>query len=218
MSHWTKVEKKLPNDDRQVLALVDSCAYLASFRDGDWYMSYTAKLGGVTRWMEIPGEPKDFAYWFKRLRGWLDWQVVTAKETNDRFSGWATRTAQLGKKPVFYRDASGKILSGMPENIPAPQGYQKIVCGSVFEAERYSEMQRRQEHGEHRRTQEARCGIESSFQAEIRSEMVTKMLNARNNTNRDFMRRAIERVDARKDPTAYDRESYLHSEAYEKNH
>ena len=181
-------------------------------------MSYTAKLGGVSKWMEVPGEPKDFAYWKKRLRAWWGVQVATAKETDDRFSGWATRTAQLGHKPTFYRDPSGRILTGMPEHIAAPRGLEKIVCGSVQEAERYSEMQRRQEQGEHRRTQEARGGIEGSFQAEIRSEMVTKMLNARDNKNRDFMRRAIERVDSRKDPTAYERESYLHAEGFERNH
>jgi hypothetical protein len=32
------------------------------------------------------------------------------------------------------------------------------------------------------------------------------------------MRRALERMDGKKDPTAYERESYLHSEAYERNH
>ena len=134
-----------------------------------------------------------------------------------RPKGWS-QDGTDGKKLTFYRDASGKIMGGLPENIPAPRGFEKIVCGSAMEAERYSSLQRNQERIEHRRTQEQRGDIEGSFADEIRSEMRTKMANARNNLNKDFMRRAIERMDGKKDPTAYERESYLHSEAYERNH
>ena len=107
-------------------------------------------------------------------------------------------------------------MSGLPANLPAPRGYEKIVCNSASEAERYSELQRRQERVEHRSQQEQRASIENEFASEIRSEMRTKMANARNPKNREFMRRALERMDNRKDPTAFERESFLHSEAYEK--
>ena len=106
-------------------------------------------------------------------------------------------------------------MGGLPENIPAPRGFEKIVCGSAMEAERYSSLQRNQERIEHRRTQEQRGDIEGSFADEIRSEMRTKMANARNNLNKDFMRRAIERMDGKTDPTRFERESFLHSEGYE---
>jgi hypothetical protein len=218
MAKWKKIEKRLPNDDRQVLALSGSCAYLASFREGQWWLTYTIKLGDVTRWMEVPGEPKDVAYWMNRLRKWWGRRKENAQRASDRWTGWTNRTAQLGKKPTFYRDRTGKIMSGMPENIPAPRGYEKIVCGSVQEAERYSGLQRQQERVEHRRQQAERGAIEGQFQTEIRSEMTTKMLNARNATNREFMRRALEMNAKRSDPTAYERESYLHAEAFEDKH
>jgi len=124
----------------------------------------------------------------------------------------------LDKKVTFYKDSSGRILTGMPENIPAPKGLERIVCGSALEAERYSSLQRSQEKVEHRAEQERRGAIEGEFQREIRSEMHTKMANARNAQNREFMRRALENNANRKDPTAYERESYLHAEAYEKGH
>jgi hypothetical protein len=168
--------------------------------------------------MDIPGEPKDFTYWWKRLREWWDRRKGNAQQASDWLTGWTSHNAQLDKKPIFYRDASGKIMTGMPESIPAPRGYEKIVCGSVQEAERYSELQRRQERVEHGRSQAERGAIEAEFQKEIRSEMHTKMANARNATNREFMRRALERNANKSDPTRYERESYLHSEAFEDKH
>ena len=218
MSKWIKIEKRLPEDDRQVFALSGSCAYLASYRDGFWWITHTIKLGGVTRWMDVPGEPKDFAYWLNRLREWWGRRKANAQQTSDWLTGWGSSKAQLDKKVVFYKDASGKIMSGMPENIPAPRGFEKIICGNVYEAERFSEQQRRQERVEHSRSQAERGAIEAQFQSEIRSEMHTKMANARNPKNREFMRRALENNANRKDPTAFERESYLHAEAFEDKH
>jgi hypothetical protein len=218
MAKWIKIEKRLPKDDRQVFALSGSCAYLASYRDGFWWITHTIKLGGVTRWMDVPGEPKDFTYWLNRLREWWGCRKANAQQTSDWLTGWGSRKAQLDKKVTFYKDSSGRILTGMPENIPAPQGYEKVVCNNVYEAERFSEMQRRQEKVEHRAEQERRGAIEGEFQREIRSEMHTKMANARNAQNREFLRRALENNANRKDPTAYERESYLHAEAFEDKH
>jgi hypothetical protein len=133
-------------------------------------------------------------------------------------TGWGSSKAQFSKKPVFYRSAGGQIMSGMPENIAAPYGYEKIVCGSAREAERYSELQRRQERVTYGRQQEERGAIEGQFRDAIRSEMRTKMANARNNLNRDFMKRALERNEGKGDPTRYERESFLHSEGYEQGH
>jgi hypothetical protein len=215
---WIKIEKRLPEDDRQVLALSGTCAYLSFYREGDWWISHTIKLGGVNRWMEIPGEPKDFAYWIKRLHEWWGRRKDNAQQTSDWLTGWGSSKAQLDKKPVFYKDASGKIVTGMPEYISAPQGYERIICNSAHEAERYSELQRQQERVEHGRSQAERGAIESEFQREIRSEMHTKMANARNPKNREFMRRALENNANRKDPTAYERESYLHAEGFEDRH
>jgi len=215
MSKWIKVTKKLPDTDRHVIALSGHGTFLSFVIDGEWHLTRTMRLGDVTKWMEMPGEPKDLAYWTNRLREWWTKRKSDAHQAGDWLTGWASSTAQLGKKPVFYRDGSGAILTGMPENLPAPRGYEKIVCNNVREAERYSEMQRQQERVSHGRQREERGAVEAQFQAEIRSEMTTKMLNARNNVNREFMRRALENNAQRGDPTAYERESYLHAEGFE---
>ena len=148
------------------------------------------------------------------------WYRLTDKASDVAYDlrpkGWS-KTAQMDKKVTFYRDSSGKIMSGMPENLPAPRGFEKIVCGSALEAERYSAMQRRQEQVEHRRQQEERGAIEAEFIGQIRSDRRTLMANARDNKNRDFLRRAEEMSAGRSDPTRYERESYLHSEGYERN-
>jgi hypothetical protein len=215
---WIKTTKHIPDTDRQVLALTGTCVQLASFREGKWWLSYSIGLNGVSRWMEVPGEPKDFEYWMNRIRGWWKRQKGNAEAAGDWLTGWGSSKAQLSKKPVFYRSASGQIMSGMPENIAAPYGYEKIVCGSAREAERYSEMQRRQERVTYGRQQEERGMIEGQFRDEIRSEMRTKYANARNPINREFMRRALERNANSSDPTRYERESYLHVEGYEQGH
>jgi hypothetical protein len=134
-----------------------------------------------------------------------------------RPKGWS-KTAQLGKKPVFYRDSSGKLMAGLPENIPAPKGFEKIICNSAHEAERFSSIQRQQEKVEHGRAMAERGAIEGQFQSEWRSEAHHLMANARDNKNREFMRRALERNESHSDPTRYERESYLHSEAFEDKH
>ena len=218
MSKWTKTEKKLPDTDRKVIALSGHDTLLAWAEDGEWYIAAKIKLGGVTKWREMPGEPKDFEYWLHWLENWWGNRKTNAQQVSGWLSGWSSSQAQIGKKVTFYKDSSGRIMTGMPENLPAPMGYEKIVCGSAREAERYSSLQRQQEGYDHRRQQEERGAIEGQFRDEIRSEMRTKMANARNPVNREFMRRALERMDNKGDPTAYQRESYLHAEGFEKNH
>jgi hypothetical protein len=150
-----------------------------------------------------------------RLRNWLNSRKQNAQQASDWMTGRRSINAQLSKKPVFYRDASGKIMSGLPEHLPAPYGFQKIVCNNVFEAERFSELQRRQERVEHRAEQERRSSIEVPMLDEIRSERRTLIANARNNLNRDFLLRAEQMSANRRPPTEYERESFLHAEGYE---
>ena len=222
MNRWKKVVKKTPNTDRQVIALSGDAEShhiaLAQFKDGKWWLGHRMELGDVSRWMDLPGEPKDFAYWRNRLSKWWGKRVQDAEDAGDWLKGWTSTNAQMGKKVVFYKDTSGRLVTGMPENIPCPAGMQKIVCTSALEAERLSGIQRRQEHSEHRFEQERRGSIEAEFQREIRSEMHEKMKNARNSFNKDFLRRALERNENRSDPTKYERESYLHAEGFEDRH
>ena len=232
MSKWVKAEKQLPSDDilRAIVwrnDQMDRCW----FSKGQWYLYdgtffLTAKdiVTDVTHWVAIDWfTSREVPLHGPKLKHLLlhHWYKITDRAQDMAYdlrpAGWGSK-AQMDKKPTFYRDSSGKIMSGMPENVPAPRGYEKIVCGSALEAEKYSELQRRQERFEHRAQQESRGAIENEFASEIRSEMRTKMANARNATNREFMRRALERMDNRKDPTAFDRESYLHAEAFEDRH
>jgi len=229
MSKWINVTKTLPEAETpRIVGWMAGQAEPCWFSDGKWYLydgtfflTEKSRIHTVTHWMAIdwmtsmewpahgPGIVNRVRHHIGRLT-----QGASDMARDMRPGGWGSK-AQLSKKPVFYRDSSGKIMSGMPENVPTPRGLERIVCGSAIEAERYSEIQRRQERVEHGRESERRGAIEAEFQAEIRSEMRTKMANARNPINREFMRRALERNAQRGDPTAYERESYLHAEGFE---
>jgi hypothetical protein len=229
---WVSVKKRLPEQDSQrIIVWREDHIELCWFSEGKWFTyngTYflTAKdiIDGVSHWMGTDWMTSQYSPAYgpgilNFLR--FHWYNLTDRASDMAYDlrpkGWS-KTAQLSKKVTFYRDRTGKLMAGMPENIPAPKGYEKIVCNNVQEAERYSSLQRSQEQVVHRAEQERRGSIEAEFQREIRSEMHTKMANARNATNREFMRRALENNANRKDPTAYERESYLHAEAYEKGH
>jgi hypothetical protein len=243
---WVSVKKRMPGDDDPWDWIDSIKAAVLIWRNGHvehgcydkenkrWYEDdgtycyIWAKetTEGITHWMDQhwrtadcwyppygPGIVNRIVYIWRRFT-----QGVSDTAHDMRPKSWSMGKAQLDKKVVFYKDASGKIMSGMPENLPAPRGYEKIICNSAHEAERLSELQRRQERVEHRRQQEQRGAIEAEFIGQIRSDRRTLMANARDNKNRDFLRRAEEMSEGRKNPTAYERESYLHAEAYEKGH
>jgi hypothetical protein len=243
---WVSVKKRMPGDDDPWDWIDSIKAAVLIWRNGHvehgcydkenkrWYEDdgtycyIWAKetTEGITHWMDQrwrtadcwyppygPGIVNHILYLWRRFT-----QGVSDTAHDMRPKSWSMGKAQLDKKVVFYKDASGKIMSGMPENLPAPRGYEKIICNSAHEAERFSELQRRQERFEHRRQQEERGQIEGHFQKEWRSEAYNLMVNARDSKNREFMRRALERNAQRGDPTAFERESYLHAEGFEQNH
>ncbi len=235
---WVSVKKRFPdrlpeqgairvivwNNNQMECSWFDKETKEFSRYNGTWMTgSPKDKLENVTAWMQSDWMGKDFYIppcgpGLKNRILYI-WSRISNRASDMAYDirpkSWSRGSAQLDKKVTFYRDSSGKLTAGLPENIPAPRGYEKIVCNNVFEAERYSELQRRQERVDHQRQQAERGAIEGEFQREIRSEMYNKMVNARNNTNREFMRRALERNANRTDPTAYERESYLHAEAFE---
>jgi hypothetical protein len=171
-----------------------------------------------TDWMYSKYVPKHGPGLLNRLR--YLWQRFTEGAHDMAYdlrpSGWGSK-AQLDKKVVYYRSKSGKVALGLPEDRPAPKGCEKIICGSVQEAERYSELQRRQERVEHGMTMEQREQVEGSAQKEWRRNAHNLMANARNQVNRDFMEAALKR-NAEHKPWQYTRESYLHNEGYEDKH
>ena len=229
-SQWVSVKQRLPDADSiRVIAWAEGRMERCWHKDGNWYvydgtffLTDKDKIDTVTHWMQRdwmvtkmwpmygPGIKSRLAYYWRRF---TDGAQDMAHDLRPKSWGG---NAQLSQKVTFYRDAQGSLMTGLPDYLPAPQGYEKIVCNSVHDAERYSAMQRRQENYEHRRQSEERASVESEFADSIRSEMRTKMANARNNLNREFMRRALERMDGKSDPTRYERESYLHAEGYEK--
>lgn len=127
--------------------------------------------------------------------------------------------AQLSNKPCFYYNGTtGAIMNGLPEQFAAPYGYQKIVCTSVRETEIWSQRQRDWENVKHRMGQEQREMVEGPIKDEIRKHILHQMSNARNQLNRDFLQRHLEQYDKRADPWRWQRESFLHAEAYENGH
>ena len=123
----------------------------------------------------------------------------------------------LSRGVVFwYNGTTGEIRMGLPEEYPAIPGFEKIVCKTAQEAETWSERMRRWETVKAEMEDEQREMIEGPMRAELRSHIHHLMANARNNINREFLRRHLELYSQRPDKTKVKRESYLHSEAYEK--
>jgi hypothetical protein len=213
---WTKVTKTLPEEGITVVALTGHSPMMAHVKDGEWFMTSTIRLGGVTKWMAFPEEPKDFDYWKNKVVTWWIRRKVQVQTASDWATGWGSKNAQINKKVVFYRDNNtGEVMTGGPERFSAPAGYEKIVCNNVMEAERWSGAQRNWEYGRHSELMEKREREEGPIRDQIRSEIQHKMANARNETNREFLRRHLEQYDKKPDPWKYKRESHLHAEGYE---
>lgn len=124
--------------------------------------------------------------------------------------------AQLSKKPTYYYNGtSGEILTGMPEEYPAPHGFEKIVCTSAHEAEVWSGRLRERDDFKHALKQEEREMVEGPMRDEIRRHIQHLASNARNSYNRDFLLRHLTTYEKKPDPWKYKRESYLHAEAFE---
>lgn len=127
--------------------------------------------------------------------------------------------SQLSTKIVYWYDGTtGEIRMGLPERYPAPYGFEKIVCNSAHDAEVWSERMRKQEAMKIQMEDEQREMIEGPIRSNLRNHILHQMANARNNLNREFLRRHLEIYDQRPDKTKMNRISYLHSEGYEKGH
>ena len=128
---------------------------------------------------------------------------------------------QLTKPVVFYFSnpsvygGTGEIIQGLPEQFAAPAGFEKVVCTTAMQAERWSSRMRVWEETKEQIAQAyQRHQEEKQYKAMI-SEIDHNIANARNQVNRDFMIRARENAVKRyEDRFAMKRESYLHSEAF----
>lgn len=125
----------------------------------------------------------------------------------------------LEKKVVYWRNPVNRELRmGLPEAYPAPFGWEKIVCGTAMAAEFWSNEMRKQERIAEQAKEEERERIEGPMKKQLRSHMFNLMANARNNMNREFLRKHMENYDKRPNLTETRRVSYLHAEAYEKSY
>ncbi len=227
---WRYAKAVPPTKDLRAIVWSEGQIKFAWFSDGKWYEydgSWMLKdkdiIHDVSHWMETdwmvllwwppfgPGLTNYGKYLWSRIVG------SAANASNAILPKSLRSTAQLDRKVVFYRNAStGEVMGGMPENIPSPYGYEKVVCNNVSEAERWSDRQRQWDNVKHNAIRERREQIEGPIRDEIRAEMHHKMANARNTANREFLQRALENDAKRQAPWEYRRESYLHAEAYEK--
>ena len=185
---WINAKKRLPERSSirgsiQVLAWADGKLELCWFDDekvkwdrynGTWCIWPEDNVEGVTHWMGTDWSVKDFyvpscgpglknrvAYLWRRFT-----EGASDMAHDIRPKSWSRGNIQLDKKVVYYKNRYGKVELGLPEDRPAPKGCQKIVCNNVFEAERYSEIVRRQERSEHGRIKEDREQIEGEAQKE----------------------------------------------------
>jgi DNA repair exonuclease SbcCD ATPase subunit len=131
------------------------------------------------------------------------------------------RNAQLSKPVCFYFSnpsvygGTGEIIQGMPEQYAAPAGFEKIVCRTVQDAERWSARMRVWEKAKEEIAEAYQRAKEAEWVRGQRSEMQNKIANARNQVNRDFMIQALANFDKRyEDRFKTERVSYLHSEAF----
>ncbi len=122
---------------------------------------------------------------------------------------------------VFYHQPStGRILVGFPEQFPLPRpfaaaGFQKIVCRTAGEVDLWDKKIREQEKREDEMTDEQREAFEGPIRAWARGQLVTSMLNARNETNREFCRHALEKMDEDERRRKMKKESFMHIVGFE---
>lgn len=125
---------------------------------------------------------------------------------------------QLSNKPCFfYNPTSGAIWQAFGEWQKPPAGWTRIVCNTAREAEQWSERMRHWDSLMHEISQEERELVEGPMRDEMRSELRHNLANSRNNINREFLRRALERLDKQGNRMRYQRESRMAIEAYEES-
>jgi hypothetical protein len=133
---------------------------------------------------------------------------------------------QLTKSVTYYfsnptayyqgQQGTGEIIMGLPEQYAAPPGFEKIVCQTAMQAERWSARMRVWDEAKEKMAQAYQRHQEEKQIEAIRSEFRTKIANASNQINRDFMIQSLANFEKRyEDRFQWERESFLHSEAYE---
>lgn len=136
---------------------------------------------------------------------------------------------QLTKSVCYYfsnptayhqgQQGTGEIIMGLPECYAAPPGFEKVVCTTAKQAESWSKMMRKWDETKEKIAQAYQRHQEAEQVEAIRSQMRDNIRNARDQRNRDFAIQALANFDKRyEDRFEWQRESFLHSEAYDSSH
>lgn len=122
---------------------------------------------------------------------------------------------------VFYLNRQlDRVEVGAPEQFGLPMalaklGWEKVVCETAHEVELYSEKKRRQDIRDAERSEEEREKIEGPIRDAIRRDLNYRMLNSKNQLNRDFCFFALKKLDEQEKMRKEKIDSWMHSEAAE---
>lgn len=132
---------------------------------------------------------------------------------------WLPKTMKPAVKRIsvvfYFNSKLNRIMVGFPEQFPAPNGWQKIVCTTAAEVDLYDKRLREQEKFDNEMSDDQRDAIEAPMEDYARKELVTLMLNARTPLNREFCRFALQQLDEKKAKRKTRQESYMHIVGYE---
>jgi hypothetical protein len=137
---------------------------------------------------------------------------------------WIPNHLKPAHKPVaivfWFSRKLNRINIGLPEQYPVPAilanlGFEKIVCRNAHDVDLWSQKVRDQEKRDSEMSDEQRYAFEGPLRAELRKDLVSKMINSRNQLNRDFCRAALQRMDEDEAKHKMDRVSFQHVEAFE---
>ena len=135
---------------------------------------------------------------------------------------WIPSYIKPGRKFVnvvfYFNRAQDRIMVGFPENFPAPAGFEKIVCRSAAEVDKWDRKMRDQEKRDAEMSDEQREAVEGPMRDYARKELTRLMLNARNNLNREFCRVALQKLDDDDKRRKMKRESFMHIAGFENGH
>lgn len=138
---------------------------------------------------------------------------------------WLPRHLRPARKPirvVFYHSKKlDRIEVGFPEQFPVPpvmvaMGFEKVICTTAREVEKWSAKKRAQEKRDAEMTDEEREKFEGPIRDAIRKDLLHRMLTARNEVNREFCRYALAQLDLQEARARrVVRESFMHQEGFE---
>jgi hypothetical protein len=118
---------------------------------------------------------------------------------------------------VFYRypKLNNRIEVGFPEQFPAPNGAEKIICTTAREVEKYSALMREQDKRDAEMSEIERERVEGPMRDYARKDLQHRLANAKNQFNKDFLQWALDRIEEKDRRAKEVRESHMHAEGYE---